>query len=276
MNRRQLIRYTQASLLAALGTGITAKFQSYQAQIPATKPTEEDKKIMPNDGLSVQWLGHTCFLFTGSDRTVLVNPFRPIGCTQGYRPPKANPDFVLITSRLLDEGVTESLTGNFKLLFEPGLYQFLGKQLNGIGMEKDRGTGGRKLSPNIAWRWVQGGIDILHLGGVASPITLEQKILMVRPDLLLLPVGGGVKSYNPEEAKQVFLTLNPKMVIPMHYRTQAADANTCDLVAVNEFLGLMENQKNVIIRRSDSDNITINAANLPKDGSVIQVLSYKF
>lgn len=275
MNRRQLIRYSQASLLAALGTGIVSKFQSYQAQIPATKPTEEDKKIIPNDGLRVQWLGHTCFVFTGSDRTVLVNPFRPIGCTQGYRRPQVNADFVLITSRLLDEGVTESLSGNFKLLFEPGVYQFLGNQLNGIRIDKDR-EGGRRFGSNIAWRWIQGGINILHLGGVASPITLEQKILMVGPDLLLLPVGGGVKSYTPEEAKKVVLELNPKMVIPMHYRTQAADTNACDLVAVDEFLNLMGNQQNIIIRRADSDNMTINSASLPKNGSVIQVLSYKF
>jgi L-ascorbate metabolism protein UlaG (beta-lactamase superfamily) len=41
----------------------------------------------------------------------------------------------------------------------------------------------------VAWQWTQSGIKILHLGGAAAPIALEQKILMGSPDLALVPVG---------------------------------------------------------------------------------------
>ncbi|HEY9846137.1 MAG TPA: MBL fold metallo-hydrolase, partial [Candidatus Caenarcaniphilales bacterium] len=64
MKRRRLIRYTQAAILASLGTGLASHFQSYQAQ---TK-----------DSLTIQWLGHTSFLFTGGGRRILVNPFRAL------------------------------------------------------------------------------------------------------------------------------------------------------------------------------------------------------
>ncbi len=256
MKRRQLIRYSGASCLAAIATGIGSRFQPSSAQTP--------------DVLSVQWLGHTCFLFTGSGRRVLVNPFRTIGCTQGYRSPQVQADFVFISSRLLDEGASENLPGNPQLIYQAALYDFLGNQLSGITTDKDR-EGGRSLGQNVAWLWTQAGIKILHLGALASPISLEKKILMGTPDLLFLPVGGGKKSYTPDEAKKALATINPKIVIPTHYRTPAAD-HECDLSPLEDFLTLM---KDLPIQRSESDTIKISSNSLPAKGPIIQVLNYK-
>ncbi|HAA28227.1 MAG TPA: Zn-dependent hydrolase, partial [Cyanobacteria bacterium UBA8553] len=134
----------------------------------------------------------------------------------------------------------------------PGVYQVSGLQLQGISIPHDR-VGGRRFGNNLAWQWTQGGIKILHLGGAAAPIGLEQKILIGRPDLALIPVGGGPKAYNPQEAKQVLCLLTPKVVIPTHYRTQAANPEACDLVQVDEFLTLMDG---MTVRRANSDTIT--------------------
>jgi L-ascorbate metabolism protein UlaG (beta-lactamase superfamily) len=95
---------------------------------------------------------------------------------------------------------------------------------------------------------------------------------MGRPDVLCVPVGGSAKAYNAEEAKQAIAVLNPKIIIPTHYRTQAADPNACDIAPLDEFLTLMQGTS---VRRSNSDTININSGNLP-DSSLIQVLSYKF
>lgn len=257
MKRRQFIRYTQAGVFATLGMGISAGWQGYHAQ--------------SSNALTVKALGHTCFLFTGGGRRILVNPFRSIGCTAGYRSPKVNADLVLISSQLLDEGAIETVPGNPRLLYEPGAYQFQGMQVQGITIDKDR-LGGKRFGTNVAWKWNQAGINILHLGGVASAISLEQKILMGTPDILFLPVGGGPKAYTPTEAKQALQVLNPKLVVPMHYRTQAADATTCDIVPLDEFLTVMDGTK---VNRS-GDSIALTPGNLPTGGPVIQVLSYKF
>jgi L-ascorbate metabolism protein UlaG (beta-lactamase superfamily) len=201
-----------------------------------------------------------------------VNPFRTLGCTQGYRAPKVAADLVLISSQLLDEGAAEGLPGNPRILYEPGVYQVGGIQLQGISLAHDR-VGGRRFGSNVAWQWTQSGIKILHLGGAAAPIALEQKILMGSPDLALVPVGGGPKAYDPQEAKQAVNVLNPKVVIPTHFRTQAADGSACEIVTVDDFLGLMDGMK---VRRVNSDTITINSADLPQNEPVIQVLSYNF
>ncbi len=96
---------------------------------------------------------------------------------------------------------------------------------------------------------------------------------MGRPDLLLIPVGGGAKAYTPQEAQQAIQALNPKLIIPTHYRTQAADTASCDIVELDQFLALMDGMP---VRRSDSDTIALSPADLPQNGSAIQVLSYKF
>lgn len=254
MKRRQFVGYAGASLLTAVGTSVFGS-DSAQAQ---------------TSSLSVQYLGHTCFLFTGSGQKILVNPFRSLGCTAGYRAPKVNADLVLISSQLLDEGAIELVPGNPRLLYEAGAYEVGGVKIQGISADHDR-VGGKRFGSNVAWRWTQGGITVLHLGGAAAPVTLEQKILMGRPDVLLIPVGGGPKAYAPEEAKQAISLLNPKLVIPTQYRTQAAK-NQCDLVGLDNFLKLMSGAA----VRKGGDSLSIRKADLPKDGIAIQTLSYRF
>jgi len=255
MRRRRLIKYAGASLVSALGAGLASGVAPSQAQSP---------------GLSIQWLGHMCFLFTGSGQRILVNPFRTLGCTAGYRAPKVATDLVMISSQLLDEGAVEIVPGNPRLLYEPGVYQVGRLRIEGIQMDHDR-LGGRRFGTNVAWKWSQGGINLLHLGGAAAPISVEQKILMGRPDVLLVPVGDGPKAYSPEDAKQAVNTLNPRLVIPNQYRTQAAKG-TCDLLTVDKFLALMNG---VPVRRG-GDVLSLQRGDLPSKGMAIQVMSYRF
>ncbi|WP_338038201.1 MBL fold metallo-hydrolase [Neosynechococcus sphagnicola] len=177
MKRRQILRYARAGFLAIAGTGLAAGFQSYRAQ-------SKDA-----GSLTVQWLGHTCFLLTGSGQRVLLNPFKPLGCTAGYRPPRLQVDLVMISSQLLDEGFVAGIPGNPKLLFDPGIYRVNNLQIQGIRTDHDR-QGGRRFGANTTWQWTQGGIKILNLGGAAAPISVEQQILMGRPDLLRFTCRG--------------------------------------------------------------------------------------
>lgn len=267
INRRQFFHYGKVAALAGIATTLPSVWQPGTAQTPPNSRTLAQN----TNSLSVQWLGHTCFLFEGEGQRVLVNPFRTLGCTAGYPPPSVSADLVLISSRLLDEGNTEGLPGEPRLLFEPGSYQFRNKQIQGIRTDHDR-DGGRRFGINVAWSWTQAGVKILHLGGAAAPINSEQQILMGRPDLLLLPVGGGPKAYTPSEAKEAMLKLNPKVVIPMHYRTTAADAQMCDLVEVDEFLSVLDN---AVVETVNANSVELSTGSLPETGPVIKIMSYQ-
>ncbi|MEB3267637.1 MAG: MBL fold metallo-hydrolase [Leptolyngbya sp.] len=264
MQRRRFVQQFGAGFLSALGVGVATNWQQAQAQ---------------TTGVQIRWLGHTSFLFSGSGRRVLVNPFRALGCTAGYRVPNNIPaDVVLISSRLFDEGGTlQGLAGNPEILSEPGLYDLPPMQLQAISTPHDR-EGGRRFGSNLVWRWQQGGLNIVHMGGAAAPLDIEEQILLGRPDVMLVPVGGGPKAYNAEEAIDAIRTLNPRIVIPTHFRTQAADSASeehgCDIEPIGAFLELM---RATPTRQANGDSVTLTTASLPGgDGMIIQLLSYPF
>jgi L-ascorbate metabolism protein UlaG (beta-lactamase superfamily) len=269
MKRRDFLINTTAGLAASLGTGWWNSGLYAQAQTPPSV-------------LNLTWYGHTCVLFTGGGQRVLVNPFQPGGCTAGYKAPQVATDYVLISSRQLDEGAIEMVPGNPRILSEPGAYRLgANNQIQGIRTDHDR-LGGRRFGRNVAWRWNQAGVEILHLGGIASEISTSQKILMGSPDVLLLPVGGKQppfgsskydtawpETYTPTEAKAAIALLTPKLVIPTHYRTNAAAPNQCDLVAIQEFLELMAGTP---IRTSITNTLTLTPRDIPT-ALTIQVMS---
>lgn len=262
MKRSQFLRYGAASALTTLGLSSVLSSLTTPA-IAQGRGT-----------LTVQWLGHTCFLFTGGGQRVLVNPFRQIGCTAGYRAPRAQADYVLISSRLLDEGVPEGLPGNPRILFEAGSYTVDGRQFNGVSIAHDR-LGGRRFGTNVIWKWQQAGINVVHLGGAAGQIEIDQRILLNSPpvDVLLVPVGGGPKAYNAQEAATAVQILAPKIVIPTHYRTAAADPVACDIDDLEPFLAQFSPEQ---IRRVGSDTVAIAGNTLGASGTRIFVMNYAF
>ena len=55
--------------------------------------------------LVIKSLGHSSFLISSADKSILINPFKAIGCASNLKEPKeVNADFILASSRLPDEG----------------------------------------------------------------------------------------------------------------------------------------------------------------------------
>ncbi|MDB9525569.1 MBL fold metallo-hydrolase [Oscillatoria sp. CS-180] len=257
MQRRRFVQQLGAGFITALGLGVTSTWRTAQAQ---------------SSGVTLQWLGHTCFLFEGDGRRILVNPFQAIGCTAGFAEPTVSADVVLISSRLFDEGGNlEGLPGNPPILTEQGEYELSPIRMRSVEVDHDR-RGGRRFGKNLIWRWEQGGLNIVHMGGAASPISVEAQIQLGRPDVMLVPVGGGPKAYNAEEAIAAIRALNPRIVIPTHYLTSAADPETCDIEGLQPFMELMQNTPT---RQADGNSVTLSTDNLPGgDGMIVQLLTY--
>ena len=255
MKRRQLIRYGGMGLATAIAT----KFVLHNSVV-----------AQDAEGVTIRYLGHTCFLFTSNNLKVLVNPYQSAGCTAGYTLPDIKPDVVLASSFLLDEGAVEAVNGNPEVITQRGIHNFGDLKFQGFPLAHDR-EGGRRFGKNIAWRWTQGGVNILHLGGAAGALETEDKILLSGSDILLAPVGGGMKAYNPQEARNVVKVLNPRMVIPTHYRTAASNKEECELVPVEEFLTLASDLE---VSRVENDRFTVKKSYLKDDRTLVRVLEY--
>ena len=76
-------------------------------------------------GVTITSYGHSALLIRGGGRSVLVNPFKAVGCA-GLREPRVNATVTLASSELPDEGAR---VGGGTYLVKPGSYRVGGLNL---------------------------------------------------------------------------------------------------------------------------------------------------
>ena len=184
------------------------------------------------DGVTITSYGHSALLINGGGASVLVNPFKAVACAAGLKEPRIKADVILASSLLLDEGAPVA-KGRF--LASPGGYSIKGLRFEGFAAPHDR-LGGRRFGNGVIWRWNQGGLQFAHLGGTAAPLAPEDKVLLGRPDVLILGIGGGAKVYDGNEAAAVVKELNPRVVIPVQYVRSGDSPADCDQGGPQPFL----------------------------------------
>ena len=190
---------------------------------------------MAATGVTISSYGQRALLIQGGGQSVLLNPYRAVGCAAGLAEPRVNAGVILASSELADEGARGVAGGRF--LVQPGSYRIGGLSLEGFASPHDR-IDGRRFGQSTLWRWQQGGLSFAHLGATAGPITGADKVLLGRPDVLIIGVGGGSKIFNGEEAAEVVRALNPRRVIPVQYVNGDAPEG-CDQEGVQPFLDAM-------------------------------------
>jgi L-ascorbate metabolism protein UlaG (beta-lactamase superfamily) len=213
------------------------------------------------EGVTITSYGHGAVLIQGGGARVLLNPFQAVACAAGLAEPRVSADVILASSRLRDEGAPVA-SGRF--LVKPGSYRLAGLQIEGIAGPHDR-VGGRRFGSSTLWRWRQGGLDIAHLGGTAARLSPADRVLLGRPDVLIIGVGGGAKIYTGEEAAQVVRELQPRRVVPVHYNSGTPPSG-CDQGSVEPFLQAMSG---TTVRRPGR---TLRVVPPLGDGMVIEVM----
>ena len=219
--------------LGAMNSGFFRLFLALPFFLAPASPMLADK-------LEIRNFGHSSILITGQDQSVLLNPFRPVGCASGLVEQNISADIILASSLLPDEGAK---TAKGLFMVKPGSYRINGLTFEGFSSPHDR-VGGRRFGMSTLWRWKQGGLTFAHLGGAASLLTLEERLLIGNPDVLFIAVGGGAKVYDAQEAAKVVEVLKPKIVIPVQYKRKGiGQTPNCDQEGVEPFLELMQDYK---------------------------------
>ncbi len=190
--------------------------------------------------LVIKSLGHSSFLIKGEGTSILLNPFKAEACASNLVEPKERKaDFILASSRLSDEGYNP----NNKLMFvEPGIYKYEDILLTGITVPHDR-VGGRRFGMATVWSWEQNNLKIVHMGGAAGEIDINSQIVLARPDILFISIGGGIKSYNGKEASRIVKTLKPSIVIPVHFLSGKQKPEDCNFSNADLFFENMKDFK---------------------------------
>ena len=188
-----------------------------------------------DEGVTISSYGQRALLIQGGGQSVLLNPYRAVGCAAGLPEPRVRAGVILASSELADEGARDIATGRF--LVNPGSYRLDGLKLEGFASPHDR-IEGRRFGNATIWHWQQGGLNFAHVGATAGPIGPADRVLLGQPDVLIVGVGGGAKIFDASEAAALVKQLNPRQVIPVQYVTGEAPAN-CDQDTVKPFLEAM-------------------------------------
>ena len=126
---------------------------------------------------------------------------------------------------------------------------------------------GQSLGRNTAYVIELDDVRICHLGDIGHVPTPEQVEELSGVDILLAPVGG-TNTIDAASAAETISLLEPKLVIPMHYKTSASKD---DLEPLDRFL------KEIGAKMANDERqpkLAITKSTLPSETKV-QVLDYK-
>ncbi len=221
-----------------------------------------------NYKLQIQWLGQSAFLITSPQGTrVLTDPYPPI---LGYPHRTIKADLVTISTDLFDHNYVQMATGNPRLLYGLTLEgQWTGLHttikdiaVSSIGMWGDPHKGEQRGKTGM-FLFETGGIRILHMGNLGHPLDDKAVHKLGTIDILMLPVGG-YYTINGHQAAEIVKAINPKIAIPMHYKTSAL---VFDLEGPNKFLSHFPHYKT-------AKQLTVTKASLPAS-TEIYLLDFK-
>ncbi len=126
-------------------------------------------------------------------------------------------------------------------------------QLTGIEVAHDE-AGGSQRGKNTITIMDDGDLRLVHSGDLGHILDSPTVEALGRVDILLLPVGGFF-TIDHEQAAAVVEILDPRIVIPMHYKTDKIDF---PIATVDPFLATQET-----VRRWDSPVLEVTRATLP-------------
>jgi len=170
--------------------------------------------------MKVKWYGHAAFLITSDQGVkIITDPYEPggFGGAIGYGQIPDEADIVLVSHDHADHNYIQGLRGKPQVAMGTGSHRVKGLEIKGIAAYHD-GHQGSERGPNTIFCFQVDGLRLCHLGDLGY-VPNEQEAKQVGPvDLLLMPVGG-VYTIDPVQAGQTAQRLNPRITIPMHYKT---------------------------------------------------------
>ncbi len=167
--------------------------------------------------MKIKWFGHACFLLEAEDGTkVITDPFDE---SVGYRIPEEEPDIVTVSHSHFDHNAVDLLQGNPEVVKGIGEKKIKGIIFKGIKSFHDKSRGAQR-GTNTIFVFALDGIRFCHLGDLGHLLTSEQLEEIGEVDVLFIPVGGTF-TIDGREAQEVSKQLNPKLIIPMHYKTES-------------------------------------------------------
>jgi L-ascorbate metabolism protein UlaG (beta-lactamase superfamily) len=210
--------------------------------------------------MEISWLGHSCFRIKGSQVAIVTDPYPP---DLGYSLGKTTARIVTVSHQHPGHSYVLGIDGKPRVVSGPGEVEIGGVLIIGVATFHDRERG-KNRGRNTVYVMEVDEVSVCHLGDLGHTLTTEQVEEIGSVDVLLLPVGG-VSTINAAIAAEVVRQLEPKVVVPMHYKTPAL---AWELEPVDRFLKEMG-----IAQLNPQSKLTITRSSLPASPQVF-LLTY--
>ncbi len=179
--------------------------------------------------MKITWIGHACFKIEEQGYIVIIDPYRP-GSVPGYSEIEESADLVLCSHQHGDHAGAE--------LIEKKDSKATALKITKLQTYHDHHQGSKR-GENTMFLLEGDGVKAAHLGDLGCPLTKEQKEALSGLQVLMIPVGG-FYTIDGSEAAGIVKELNPKYVIPMHFRNDERKTGYQEISTVEEFTSLMD------------------------------------
>jgi L-ascorbate metabolism protein UlaG (beta-lactamase superfamily) len=202
----------------------------------------------------ITWHGHSCFSVTYDQFTMVIDPYKD-NTVPGLTPLSLFADEVYTTHEHGDHNYVEAVTIRDNDRTTPF-------RLTRIPCAHDTSQGRRRgLSDIILFE--KEGLRFAHFGDVGEELGDDKIENLKNLDAVMIPVGG-CYTIGAEEAKKLIDRITPRVVIPMHYRTERYGFD--ELQHLDEFLALCDD-----VKRYEESSIEIT----PETPAQTAVLTYE-
>ena len=188
--------------------------------------------------MKIKYLAHASFLITGEDGTKIITDPYEVGGGIRYKGIDEAADIVIVSHEHSDHNYVRGVRGSPTVVRGVGTHTVKGINFKGITFYHDKSKGAERGTNNI-FTFTLNGVNVCFCGDLGHTLSQRDADEIGKVDLLLIPVGG-FYTIDANEASEVVDVLNPKVVIPMHYKTRSVDY---PIAGVDKFLSGKENVK---------------------------------
>lgn len=206
--------------------------------------------------MEITWYGQACFRLRSRSLAVVTDPYSP---AIGLKLPRLTATIVTVSHPHPDHNYVEAVKGSPFIISGPGEYEIEGIFVIGVSTYHDAKQG-QERGKNTAYLIEFDGLTVCHLGDLGHLLTQEQVEQLNNVDILLVPVGGKY-TLNGAKAAEVVGLLEPKIVIPMHYKVPGLELQ---LEGVNRFL-----KELAVEPPPKMEQLTLSKSQLPDETRVI-------
>lgn len=179
--------------------------------------------------MELTYVGHSCFYIKGKKTSLVIDPYNPD--MTGFKMPKQTAK-ILLNSHSHEDHSFNKQVNHEKLIDTPGEYEVDDVYITGIPTFHDNKEG-EERGKNIVFQIEIDGVSIVHLGDLGHELSEKYISKLGRVDILLVPVGGHF-TIDAFVASKVISTLEPAIVVPMHFKSD--DSSIKELDDLSKFL----------------------------------------